>query len=222
MYSSIIVVPEDVTTKTHNARYMEEIFPYSCVLMRNMAMELLNSEHRRGAKGFTDHLDEDVWYADFSSRWKIPARSFAVREELRLTRALLRRIVETLTERPDDQRQALQDVIRIVGTGAVHYEIEGDGTRTMVRRTISYRPDPVTEAGRSLLDLMIEGDPARIKQCSNPDCRWVFTDQSRNGSRRWCDSSACGTVMKVRAFRSRQSVQPGTDSAPTDSAPRDP
>jgi predicted RNA-binding Zn ribbon-like protein len=51
----------------------------------------------------------------------------------------------------------------------------------------------------------------RLKAC--PDCRWVFYDNTRNGSKRWClmyaggpDGRACGTIAKVRRYRDRQSA----------------
>ena len=45
--------------------------------------------------------------------------------------------------------------------------------------------------------------PGRIKICANPDCQWLFYDESRGGTRRWCDDS-CGNLMKVRRFRERR------------------
>jgi predicted RNA-binding Zn ribbon-like protein len=51
----------------------------------------------------------------------------------------------------------------------------------------------------------------RLKAC--PDCRWVFYDHSRNGSKRWClmyaggpSGRACGTIAKVRRYRTRQAT----------------
>ena len=51
----------------------------------------------------------------------------------------------------------------------------------------------------------------RLKAC--PDRRWVFYDNTRNGGKRWClmyaggpDGRACGTIAKVRRYRSRQAT----------------
>ncbi len=46
-----------------------------------------------------------------------------------------------------------------------------------------------------------EGD--RIRRCAADDCRMVFHDESRTGTRRWCSMSRCGNRAKVRAFRLR-------------------
>ncbi|TMC65135.1 MAG: CGNR zinc finger domain-containing protein [Chloroflexota bacterium] len=38
--------------------------------------------------------------------------------------------------------------------------------------------------------------------CENPDCRWVYYDESANQNRRWCEDS-CANLMRVRRFRAR-------------------
>lgn len=43
-------------------------------------------------------------------------------------------------------------------------------------------------------------NPACIKRCSNPDCRWVYYDESRQKNRRWCNDR-CANLMRVRQFR---------------------
>jgi predicted RNA-binding Zn ribbon-like protein len=45
---------------------------------------------------------------------------------------------------------------------------------------------------------------ARLRQCGNAPCGWLFLDQSKNGSRRWCSSAECGNATRVRRFRARQ------------------
>ncbi len=52
--------------------------------------------------------------------------------------------------------------------------------------------------------LAAEADGAdRIRRCDAEDCRIVFHDESRTGSRRWCSMARCGNRAKVRAFRAR-------------------
>jgi len=41
----------------------------------------------------------------------------------------------------------------------------------------------------------------RVKTCQPDDCRWLFLDTTRNGSRRWCDMQACGNRAKVAHHR---------------------
>jgi predicted RNA-binding Zn ribbon-like protein len=38
----------------------------------------------------------------------------------------------------------------------------------------------------------------RVRRCANPDCGWLFLDDSRAGKRRWCSMAACGNRAKAR------------------------
>jgi predicted RNA-binding Zn ribbon-like protein len=76
--------------------------------------------------------------------------------------------------------------------------------------TISFDHQPGTAAELlvSVLGSIRDGTWHRMKAC--PDCEWVFFDQSRNASKRWCVMQAesrggrsCGTLAKVREFRRR-------------------
>ena len=51
---------------------------------------------------------------------------------------------------------------------------------------------PVEQAAVSATLLLTGSDLPRVKQCPGPRCGWVFVDESRNQSRRWCDPTECG------------------------------
>ena len=51
-------------------------------------------------------------------------------------------------------------------------------------------------------DLLVGGDLVRLKRCPGPDgCGWLFLDESRNRSRRWCSMELCGNIVKARRFQ---------------------
>lgn len=41
---------------------------------------------------------------------------------------------------------------------------------------------------------------SRVKVCAGEGCGWLFLDESRNASRRWCDSRDCGNRERVRKY----------------------
>jgi predicted RNA-binding Zn ribbon-like protein len=43
----------------------------------------------------------------------------------------------------------------------------------------------------------------RLAICGNPVCRLVFIDESRSGTRRWCDDAGCGNRDRVSRHRRR-------------------
>jgi predicted RNA-binding Zn ribbon-like protein len=49
---------------------------------------------------------------------------------------------------------------------------------------------------RSFSDLITSEDRKRIKQCGN--CGYLFVDNSKNRSRRWCSMEICGNRVKAR------------------------
>jgi predicted RNA-binding Zn ribbon-like protein len=61
----------------------------------------------------------------------------------------------------------------------------------------------LAEVAASAAELLAGGEPARLRVCANPACSWMFYDETRNGSRRWCEGAICGNLLKVRRFRAR-------------------
>ncbi len=57
---------------------------------------------------------------------------------------------------------------------------------------------------RSAADLLISGTLPRVRECDSDRCTWLFVDETKNHSRRWCDMKTCGNTAKVRRHRSRQ------------------
>jgi predicted RNA-binding Zn ribbon-like protein len=55
----------------------------------------------------------------------------------------------------------------------------------------------------SAADLLASGRLGRVRECASADCTWLFVDESRNRSRRWCDMSACGNRMKAHRHYQR-------------------
>jgi predicted RNA-binding Zn ribbon-like protein len=51
----------------------------------------------------------------------------------------------------------------------------------------------------------------RIKIC--PNCHWLYFDESRNRSRRWCDMTVCGNRAKAQRHYRRNRNQPELDHA---------
>jgi predicted RNA-binding Zn ribbon-like protein len=53
--------------------------------------------------------------------------------------------------------------------------------------------------------LLIDGPLDRVKACDG--CRYLFIDESKNRSRRWCDMSTCGTTEKMRRYVERRAAK---------------
>lgn len=75
-----------------------------------------------------------------------------------------------------------------------HYAPPGAGIADRVAATTS----------AALLTLVANGGHDRMRRCSADGCANAFVDFSRNGSRRYCSSTACGNRTHAAAYRARQ------------------
>jgi len=56
-------------------------------------------------------------------------------------------------------------------------------------------------------ELLTAGDPQRLKECGGEHCNWLFLDQSKNRSRRWCTMQDCGNRVKAKRHYDRQRAE---------------
>jgi predicted RNA-binding Zn ribbon-like protein len=57
---------------------------------------------------------------------------------------------------------------------------------------------------QSAAELLTSENLGRVKLCAGEGCGWIFLDESRNSSRRWCDSRDCGNRERVRRHLARK------------------
>ncbi|HSS93812.1 MAG TPA: CGNR zinc finger domain-containing protein [Candidatus Dormibacteraeota bacterium] len=81
---------------------------------------------------------------------------------------------------------------RFGGDGKARLEPEAGGVAGAMGRVVA-----------AVFSAMAEEDWRHLKICDSPTCRWVFYDQSRNHSSRWCTMASCGNRAKARRFRER-------------------
>ena len=74
-------------------------------------------------------------------------------------------------------------------------------------RSIDDLPDAV---GLQVWRLLEQEDRARLRQCQDTDCGWLFLDRTKNGSRVWCSSADCGNRTRARRhYQRRGGAVPG-------------
>lgn len=61
---------------------------------------------------------------------------------------------------------------------------------------------PLWPVVKSAVDLLVGGE-TRLRECASDTCGWLFVDESKNHSRRWCSMRDCGNRAKVRRFRAQ-------------------
>lgn len=63
---------------------------------------------------------------------------------------------------------------------------------------------PLWPVARDAAVFLTSSDFSRLRTCENPQCRWLFVDTSKSGTRRWCSMAVCGNRHKLRRFRRRR------------------
>ena len=105
---------------------------------------------------------------------------------------------ELLDRLREDERAALADA-RLAPTGEATLEWAWPPPRELT--------DPLRPIVHAAVQLLTDGPLDRVKNCGN--CRWLFLDQSRNHSRRWCSMDECGLQMKHARFVERRRAARG-------------
>jgi predicted RNA-binding Zn ribbon-like protein len=57
-------------------------------------------------------------------------------------------------------------------------------------------------------DLLTGDRLGKVKRCANPECGWLFLDDSRAGKRRWCSMASCGNRAKAKRHYHRSREEP--------------
>lgn len=63
---------------------------------------------------------------------------------------------------------------------------------------------PLWAVARAAAEFLTAGDLGAVRKCAEERCAWLFLDESRNRSRRWCDMRVCGNRAKARRHYERQ------------------
>lgn len=180
--------------------------------MEPLWAELINSDwHDYLGRGRDeDRLDRPDWLAAFLSRWGLPPIDTQIAPNLRRLRelrTLLRRLVDKLESGKRLTTQDLANLNAFLDRDSVVRRVrrDGDGYSWSLDQLKGSLNGVLSAIAASFADMLVNGDPTRIKVCENPDCRWVIYDRSKNRTRRYCEgATGCGNLMKVRRFRERK------------------
>jgi len=146
-----------------------------------------------------------------------PKKGALVLERARIFREAIYRIwvAETRGEHPANEdlallNSALAEVFR-------HQKILKQGDRFI----LAWDDEDALESVlwpvvKSAADLLTGDEARRVRQCeafSTTECNWLFIDETKNRSRRWCSMADCGNRAKARRHyrRKRQDRDPGSD-----------
>jgi len=163
---------------------------------------------------FTDHLGVGAggdrissaqWQKWFLDRHGLKPETHVAPplEELVALRRQLRRILEKWASQAALSRHDVRLLDARLSAAPVRERVAGEGGRLElalepVSRDWSW---VLASIAASAVELIRTGDPRRLKTCGNPNCSWMFYDETVNRSRRYCSPSPCGSLIRVRQHR---------------------
>ena len=104
---------------------------------------------------------------------------------------------------PSDLKRLNEELERAVSHLAINSELEWEikGVSALDRALML-----ITLSAAGLLS---GPNSSRVRCCASETCGWLFLDQSKNRSRRWCDMSDCGNRAKAKRFQERKKRERG-------------
>ena len=205
-----------ISVETHGA------FRGQRIVGGNVALDLLNTQN--GPQGEPPEEDVLLNYRDllaWASHVGIvtpaeerllrrrargqPAEAEAAFQRARETRAYLHDIFDAVAREASPARADLMRLQRDASEALAH----GRLVRVDGQYGWSWHGDqdlnrPLWPIIHAALALVTDGPLERVKGCAS--CRFVFVDESRNGSRRWCSMDDCGAEDKMRKYVARRAL----------------
>lgn len=175
------------------------VAPYLCI-------DFVNSRftNHTGTGEVYDRLEMPRWREWFADRAGIAVRerpSPAVYAQLAELRERLRGLLERRLEPDPATLRLINDHL---ASSAATWHVGRKGSAFVIEVVRDPEWEAVIAAvSMSYAELLVNGELDRVRECANPHCTWLFYDESRNASRRWCDPAACGNLQTVRRHRRR-------------------
>lgn len=182
--------------------------------MENLAIEVMNSnkvdwQHSQVRR---DMLEDAAWLQNLAEKWSIQVSAAITPNELSQLKQLrfdMQEIVKLLQEDPEEAANQLFTINQLLEQVSSVFQLAYNGSVFEVVQIPNEKGWALFtwSVADSFAKLLAENELKRLKICDNHDCGWIFYDESKNKSRRWCDDKVCGNIMKVRNFRARKKAQ---------------
>jgi predicted RNA-binding Zn ribbon-like protein len=92
-----------------------------------------------------------------------------------------------------------------VAAAIEHAELSSDPVQQVPVWDIAELESPLWPVAEAAYGLLSRPDLSRLKRCAG--CPWLFFDRSKNGSRRWCSMTDCGTHEKIRRYVTKRAAR---------------
>src|SRR5512143_1533180 len=161
-----------------------------------------------------------VTYADLLS-WAVQSEELSVADARRLMNAANHSPAKTaaVLRRARELRQAIYSIFSALARGSapatkeldilnrywknasIHASVGHTGGKFQKIWVVDENDEldrPLWPVAASAAELLIAEELVLARECASDRCSWLFLDNSRNKSRRWCDMKTCGNREKAK------------------------
>lgn len=170
-------------------------------------LDLANTLEWNGFGKLTDHLQDPRWLGQMLKHWDIAAQvpRPVAEEEIVALRTLLRRLSEkSIGGNALDARDlaALNSYLNV----PAHVKLvqTQNGVHTELVPDQPGWPWILSRFAASFAEMLSLDRLDRLKFCPNEGCKWMFYDQTKGNTRRWCNERTCGNRDRVRRARAKK------------------
>lgn len=176
--------------------------------MDGLCLDFINSKWYAAHKLNKEILRENDLLVDFFSKrnFRIDGSPDSrIQDALLELRSFLEKTLEEFVTSKSVSKEALSKIDEYLrAVTCVRVVEQADGKyKVALKPVLSDWNWIMAEIAASFVQLLWECDVDRIKICENPECRWVFYDETKSRTKRWCDDT-CASRMKVRRFREKR------------------
>ena len=137
-----------------------------------------------------------------------PEQALIALHRIKEIRKVLQGLISAVAQDDNDKKSAYLPAANLLIVDAISRQrlLYVDGKFTMGQiDSANDLLSPVWKAVQSLSELLTDHETKRIKEC--PMCGWVFLDETKNASRKWCSIKACGTTDKMNRYNQKKSLK---------------
>ncbi len=176
--------------------------------MNLLCLDFVNTQWFCKHKPFKENLLDIQWRKNFFEKWNIVVED--INEEEVNTLINFRSELFQILSQTCVEKMVSEESLRFFNKYLDRVNLTSKIEHKDSRFKIEMVPDT---AGINLILYKIILDCAELictynieylKMCSNPDCDWIFYDDSKSHTRKWCDNK-CASRMKVRKHRAKKS-----------------
>lgn len=177
--------------------------------MEFFCFDFINKQWDKNSPPCKQLLEAREWTGEFLKKWNIDL-DFSLTEneysQLVKLREKLAEAIEEVISQKKISPQKLMELNDFLAAISLKYSIEYNCDQVLQLQPINKDFDFIIfKVMSSFVEVLTKYDIDRIRKCQNPDCWWIFYDQSKNNSRKWC-CNKCSSLIKVRKYREKHKL----------------